>query len=225
MNELLQSILNADTHALQLINGAHTGYLDHVMWMLSHAWWWTLMAIALLYIGLQKGWRQLTVMLLAMGLVILIADQVSASIIKPWVARLRPTHNPALVNGIHVVNEYRGGMYGFVSSHAANHFGVAALLGLMMRNRWVWVSLMLWSTVICYSRCYLGVHYPGDILCGALLGFAASVPVYALWRAYEQKRFSWEAGHVFNKHDARMLSLSFLFNLLLILAIAPFHQF
>ena len=225
MDETIQGILSADTHALQLINGAHTDYFDHVMWMFSHAWWWGFMAIALIYIGMQKGWKQLVIMLLAIGLVILIADQVSASIIKPLVARLRPTHDPALADSILVVNGYRGGSYSFVSSHAANHFGVATLICLMMRSRWTWISLMLWSIVICYSRCYLGVHYPGDILCGSVLGFAAGALVYWLWRIGEQKHFPWKAHHVYNKHDARLLSLSFLANLLIILAIAPFHKF
>ena len=135
----------------------------------------------------KKGWKQTVLVVLAIALTILIADQVSSSIIKPLVARARPSHNDDLNATIHIVNGYRGGPFGFVSSHAANCFGVATLVALMFKNRVFTITLMAWSTLMCYSRIYLGVHYPGDIACGAVLGVITAWAVHRLCKAIAAK--------------------------------------
>jgi undecaprenyl-diphosphatase len=98
--------------------------------------------------------------------------------LKPLVARLRPTHNPEIADLIHTVNGYRGGRYGFVSSHAANAATFVTFTALIFRNRYYSILLSLWAFLTAYSRVYLGVHYVGDVLCGALIGVLVGMGVY-----------------------------------------------
>ena len=140
--------------------------------------------LVLLLLLWRKCGRQVIWWLLAVAVVVLLVDQISSSLIKPTVERLRPTHNPEIAHLLHIVNGYRGGLYGFVSSHAGNTFGVAVLLALVLGSRWGWIGLMLWAALVSYSRIYLGVHYPGDVLCGALLGVAVAVSVYQIARRF-----------------------------------------
>ena len=115
------------------------------------------------------------------GILILLADQLSSSLLKPLVARLRPTHNPEISDLIHTVRGYRGGLYGFVSSHAANAFAFAVFTSLVIRNRYYALTIALWAVLSAYSRIYLGVHYVGDVVCGAILGVLVAIVVYKLF--------------------------------------------
>ena len=114
--------------------------------------------------------RRLWLMLAVTIVVILLADQLSSGLIKPLVERLRPSHQPGIMEQLHYVGDYRGGRYGFVSSHAANTFALAVWACLLLHRRALWIVMACFAVLNCYSRIYLGVHYPGDILCGALLG-------------------------------------------------------
>jgi undecaprenyl-diphosphatase len=116
------------------------------------------------------------------ALCILLSDQISSSVLKPLVARLRPTHNPKIADLIHVVNGYRGGLYGFVSSHAANAATFVTFTALLFRNKIYTILLSLWAFLTAYSRVYLGVHYVGDVLCGALIGVLVGVVVYVIFK-------------------------------------------
>lgn len=110
--------------------------------------------------------------LIFVGIVILACDQTASHLIKNLVLRLRPSHEPALVGLIHLSKAGPGGLYGFVSSHAANALGLATFLAMTLDNRFKWLKywLFLWAALVCYSRIYNGVHYPGDVLGGAILG-------------------------------------------------------
>ncbi|MBR7067009.1 MAG: phosphatase PAP2 family protein [Bacteroidales bacterium] len=167
-----------------ILNGLHTPFWDGVMEFASGKLTWFPLYIVLLLLLWRKCGRQVIWWLLAVAVVVLLVDQISSSLIKPTVERLRPTHNPEIAHLVHIVNGYRGGLYGFVSSHAGNTFGVAVLLALVLGNRWGWIGLMQWAALVSYSRIYLGVHYPGDVLCGALLGVAVAVSVYQIARRF-----------------------------------------
>ena len=166
-------LLQTDTALLLALNGAHAPWADVLMWWLSSKLVWIplyLLLLWLLWVEFEKKiWRSL----LLVVLLIVITDQGSV-LVKNCVKRPRPTHNPQIENTIHVVNNYRGGTYGFFSSHAANTFAIAVFAGLLLRRRnsYIVLALLVWALMISYSRVYLGVHYPGDVLAGALWGTA-----------------------------------------------------
>lgn len=110
------------------------------------------------------------VIVLGLTIVITLCDQISASVIKPYVCRLRPSHTDSISDVLHYVYGYKGGQYGFVSSHAANTFGVAAFLSGIIKNKKMALFLFIWAVLVSYSRIYLGVHYFGDVVCGGILG-------------------------------------------------------
>lgn len=188
----MEALQQFDAGIFTTINSWHALYFDNFMALVTVIATWLPMILMLLYmLYMKKGWRKMLAILLAVAVVILIADQVSASIIKPLVGRLRPSRNPDLQSTIHIVNGYRGGQFGFVSSHAANCFGIALFLAFIFKNRAFTWFMIAWASLMCYSRIYLGVHYPGDIVCGALLGFTAAALVYYITKLLKKKYPLW----------------------------------
>ena len=139
-------------------------------------------------VWVKQQTRYKAVFFISEALVILLADQFSSSFCKPYFARFRPAQDPQIMYMVDVVNGYRGGRYGFISSHAANTFAVCMFLSLLVRHLYMTCSLVLWAVLCSYSRIYLGVHYPGDILFGALWGILVGVGFYYLY-AFLQRRF------------------------------------
>ena len=179
-----------DTRLFYWINQHHCSLLDHVLWMASQSWSWVIVIVLAFCIGtLRHEPRKWWLVLAGIGLCFLLSDRMSVMCFKDVVCRLRPCH--ALEN----VRMYRtscGGLYGFVSSHAANVFSLALFLSLRHnyavrlrgpQQRW-WrqnaftIVLILWAVIVGYSRPYLGKHYPGDVLCGALVGLGIGALVY-----------------------------------------------
>ena len=192
-----------DTDALLAVNGLHDMFQDALWWMVSAKWSSLLLVLALIWIFVHQNRRHALLVLAMIAIAILIADQVSSGLIKHLVERLRPTHDPSLGDAVHIVNGYRGGMYGFVSSHAANSFAVATFIALLMRHRLVTCSLFAWAALQCYSRVYLGVHYPGDILGGVIVGVLAGWLVWGLMR-WIQHRWRLPQGH-YTRTDATVI--------------------
>ena len=200
---MLDYLNDIDTDALLAVNGLHDMFQDALWWMVSAKWSSLLLVLALVWILLHQNRRHTLLVLLMLVLAFVIADQVSSGLIKHLVERLRPTHDPSLGDAVHVVNGYRGGMYGFVSSHAANSFAAATLIALIMRHRLVTISLLAWAALQCYSRVYLGVHYPGDILGGIIVGVLAGWLVWSLMR-WIQHRWRLPQGH-YTRTDATII--------------------
>ena len=195
MNRMLEQLLHLDTEWLLAINGWHAPWADTLMWIISAKATW--IPLYLLLIGLlvwryrqpamtSVKWLQrvpaCVVMIVVIGLAVGAADFIASGILKDLVARPRPTRVPELEGVLHVVNGYKSGQYGFVSSHAANTMALALLFSLIWRNKIATVGLMLWVAANCYSRMYLGVHYPTDILGGLLIGAAVAVAAYVVLR-------------------------------------------
>ncbi len=220
---MLEYLNGIDTDALLAVNGLHDMFQDAFWWMVSAKWSSALLLLALVWILLHQNRRHALLMLVMLAFTVLVADQVSSGLIKHLVERLRPTHDPSLDNMVHVINGYRGGMYGFVSSHAANFFAVATLLSFVMRHRLVTCSLFTWALLQCYSRVYLGVHYPGDIMGGIVVGVLAGWLLWCLMR-WIQHRWRLPQGH-YTRPDATILASSVAITILGLLTAALIQTF
>lgn len=172
-----------DTQLLLLINGAHSHIADTIMITITNKWFWVPFYMLLLAYVVKKKNTALGALwcVVSIAVAVAMADQIGAGALRESVARLRPANLDSPISGlVHVVDNYRGGRYGFPSCHAANSFALATMMWLTFRNRLAALTLFPWALLQCYSRAYLGVHYPGDLLVGAMLGsLCASVVYYA----------------------------------------------
>ena len=171
-----------DVRLFLWLNGHHVGWLDPVMVAFTTMWPWIPIYCLLLFMLFKQYGRRGWWLVLAVGVVILCSDQLSAHVCKPLFHRLRPCFNPELEGLVHLPKGLPGGRYGFVSSHAANTFAVATFLTMALREGYKSIGwwLYAWALVSSYSRIYLGVHYPGDILAGAALGVLIGLIVWKL---------------------------------------------
>jgi undecaprenyl-diphosphatase len=168
---LLETLNHTDTWLFLLLNGLHNGFFDFVMYWMSDRFVWIPMYAVLVYLLIREyKWRSLVILLLV-ALTITTSDQITYHL-KNYLARPRPCHAEALQGLVHTVRDSCGGPYGFMSGHAANVFALALLLIPFFKSRYRYFPLFIivWAAVVSYSRIYLGVHYPGDIVVGALLG-------------------------------------------------------
>jgi len=169
-----------DQQLFLFINSSNSPFFDQVMHTLSGKIIWVPLYLAILiFLGIKYK-RKFLVILIFIILAATLSDQ-SSVLVKNIFHRLRPCHEPSLSGLVHLINGDCGGLYGFVSSHATNSFDVALLSLLFIKKRWYSVSIVIWASVIGYSRIYLGVHYPGDVLCGSLLGAFIGWSMYQLY--------------------------------------------
>ena len=204
---MLDYLNDIDTEVLLAINGLHGTFQDAFWWLISAKWASVLLVLAFVWILLHQNRRHALLTVAMLVLAFVLADQISSGLIKHLVERLRPSQDPSLDNMIHIVNNYRGGKFGFVSSHAANSFAAATLIALVMRHKAVTFSLFTWAVLQCYSRVFLGVHYPGDILGGMVVGILVGCLVWCLMR-WLQRRFNISSGH-YGRPDAVVMASSF----------------
>ena len=168
--------LNTLDHELMLWLNYDGGTFQDAFWYtLSQIPSWIPLYITIILVMFLDSFRTVwpsyfILLLLFTALVFAFTDQISAGIIKPLVQRPRPSHDGSIMDQLHFVNDYHGGAYGFVSSHAANCFGLAVWVSCLYKRRSLVTAMMLYAVLNCYSRIYLGVHFPGDIICGTVLG-------------------------------------------------------
>jgi len=178
---MLETLKQADTWLLLWLNGHHSVFFDEVMYLVSGKWEWIpLYAVILGFIIYRFRWKAVWVLLTA-ALMITFSDQLS-NLLKSTVMRPRPCRDPDIGHLVHLVKDHCGGAYGFVSAHAANSFALATFVSMLYRKHWVIAGMVCWAAMVSYSRVYLGVHYPGDILGGALLGAFVAWVLYLILR-------------------------------------------
>jgi undecaprenyl-diphosphatase len=178
----MEKLLEIDQEVFLFLNGLHNSVLDPIMSFFSEKWVWIPLYAFLLGILIYKYRSKTAWVLLALALTIVVADRGSSGIMKPGFGRLRPCHEPSLDGSIHLIDGC-GGKYSFPSSHAANTFALAAFFYFLFAgNKWRY-TLVIWAVIVSYSRIYLGVHYPIDIIFGALYGWiVAMIAVKVLYR-------------------------------------------
>jgi len=182
------NMLNSwDKDLLLALNGMHSPLWDYSMTLFTLTPSWIVFYATIIVIIAKKHGKKSLFIFFAIALMILCADQFSG-ILKHTVQRLRPSNDPAFSQLVHVFFK-KGGQFGFVSAHAANTFAIATFTSLIFRNRKYTMFIFPWAILISYSRIYLGVHYPGDVICGALLGAGIAIGIYKLL-TYAESRLS-----------------------------------
>lgn len=176
-----------DQQLFLFLNSLNSPFWDKIMYAVSGRIIWAPLYVAILiYLGIKYK-KKFLIIIPFIIIAVTLADQLSVQLFKNVFHRLRPCHEPALAGMIHLVNGQCGGLYGFVSSHACNSFNVALLSLMIIKKRWFTISMILWASVIGYSRIYLGVHYPGDVICGAILGALIGWGCYKLYELADKK--------------------------------------
>jgi len=194
LTSLFDQLIAFDKQLLLQVNGSESLYLDRLIRILTNAVTWIPLYISLFYIVIRNNETAAKILLVlaGAGLCVFFAGSLDDMIVKPTVARWRPTHDPEIGLLVDIVDGYRGGKYGFFSAHAANTFSIAVYFCWLVRSKLLSLSLVLWSFTNCYTRLYLGVHYPGDILVGLTWGFIVGTAVYFLIRRFTPGKIRYE---------------------------------
>jgi undecaprenyl-diphosphatase len=186
---MLEKELQFERELFFFLNGSESKLLDNFFYIYSYMLTWLLFYLCFLWVFIyKKNWKEIVCILLAVSLLILLCDQISSGIFKPFFHRFRPTHHPDFLEQVKTVLDYRGGRYGFISGHAANAFGFATFCALIFRNKLFSLVIFLFAIITAYSRIYLGVHFISDIVVGAFVGTLIALFVYLL---YNFVRFKW----------------------------------
>jgi undecaprenyl-diphosphatase len=178
---IIEQLTELDKNLLLCLNSYHSPMWDNFFWIITNTLTWIPLYLTIAYIFIKNHSLRGIWFLIFAAVLILLCDRISSGFFKTFFERFRPTHDPFLRDMVHIVHNKRGGLYGFVSSHAANSFGLAVYLSLIFRNRLFNITIFSWAVIFSYSRIYLGLHYPGDIIAGALLGLILGRLVYGLF--------------------------------------------
>jgi len=181
----METLEALDRSLVLWINSMHAPVMDEIMWVVSgKITWIPLYAILLFLFARTYGWGKAAFFLISVAVAVTIADQVSVHLFKNLIMRYRPSHHSALTHRLHFYamegGFYKGGMYGFVSSHATNFMVVClmAILALRKHYKKIVIPLIVIYILVCYSRMYLGVHYASDLIAGGLLGALIAYPMH-----------------------------------------------
>lgn len=190
MEQLIDSILQIDEELFSFLNGLHAPMLDTLMlWATNKYFWIPLYLLLIFFISRKYKWSGIY-LIATIILVVILANGVTSSFMKPYFQRLRPCYDSDLQETIHLMKRC-GGRFGFASSHASNHFGLATIIWLLFGTRYRIAALLFpWAVLIAYSRVYVGVHYPLDILAGAIVGAILAWIIYKLFEVLN-RRYNW----------------------------------
>lgn len=180
---MLLNIVDIDKSLTLFLNGSDCPVLDNIAYLLTSAFWMFIpLAVTLIYVlWKNNSLASFIAVIVGIALTVLVCDQFSAHVCKPLFHRLRPTHDPSIQDLVDTLYGIRGGLYGFISSHAANSFGVATFIALIVKNRRFAISAYFFAVIFSYTRIYMGVHFVGDILCGAACGVLFGWFIYFIY--------------------------------------------
>lgn len=172
-------IKELDAELFLFLNGLHVDWLDPIMTFISGKITWTPFYLVLLFLVMRNYKRQSILVIVCIILLIFCSDQISSGIFKPIFERPRPCHNDAIKDLVYLPTGHCGGAYGFISSHACNCFALATFVTHILKmyyRKMAWV-MFIWAALVAYSRIYMGVHYPGDVIIGAIVGILVGIVI------------------------------------------------
>lgn len=176
------NINEIDRQMTLALNGSDSIFLDNLMMTITNTFAWSLVMITLIVIFVRNNdIRETLILLAAIAVMMIVADRLCSGLVKPLVARWRPTQDPQIMHLVDVVNGYRGGRFGFFSGHACNTFTMAMFLSRLFHSRRTTIVLFLWALTTTFTRLYLGVHYLGDVTVGTIAGLIIGSTFYALY--------------------------------------------
>lgn len=181
---MIDFLINIDTEILLFLNSLHAHWLDSFMSMATGRFVWVPMYATILFILFRTfPRREACIYTVGVVLAIVFADQICATVLRPQFERLRPSNPDNPVSElVHIVDDYRGGRYGFPSCHGSNSFALATILALIVGTPRFTRFIFFWAALNAYTRLYLGVHYPGDLITGAAIGSAGAAAIYYAMR-------------------------------------------
>jgi len=184
---MMEFLKHLDQELFLFLNGLHNPFLDTIMYYVTDSqFWYPFFGLIIIFLVWKLKWKALPIILVTFAIVGL-SDWLASGVMKPMIQRLRPCADPAIMDKVHLVHGC-GRKYGFVSSHGSTLFGMSTFLWITLRKNIQSIGwLFLWSAFVCYSRIYVGKHYPGDILGGVVVGVICALFFYWIFTRINEK--------------------------------------
>jgi undecaprenyl-diphosphatase len=226
MKEFVENMLPYERNVFLLLNGSDSVFLDNFMHVISLSKIWIPLYLFVVFMVFYKTPKKEALLIsFFFILLVVLCDQFSSGLIKPFFERLRPGHHPDFKDLVQLVNNHRGGGYSFISGHATNCTGFAVFLALVFRNRWVTFVTLTWAALISYSRIYLGMHFVSDVVGGIISGALIAIGLYAVLILLRKKLFKLESSEktqIYSKKHGKILALGFA---IIFIAVIVYGQF